>query len=63
MSKSNLAFGVALGTALVAFASAAFAGRNVAPAPLMGAGLPGLAVLVAASGGYIAMRLRRRDRD
>jgi hypothetical protein len=63
MSKSNLAFGVALGTAVLACASAAFAGRQVGPAPLMGAGLPGLAVLAAASGGYIAMRLRRRGRD
>lgn len=61
--KSNLAFGLAVGTAVLACASAAFAGRLPAPAPLMGAGLPGLAVLVAAGGGYIAMRLRRRGKD
>ena len=61
--KSNLTLGVAVGTAVLAFASAAFAGRLPGPAPLMGAGLPGLAVLAAAGGGYIAMRLRRRGKD
>ncbi|HEY1448376.1 MAG TPA: hypothetical protein VGF33_07545 [Caulobacteraceae bacterium] len=32
------------------------------PAPLLGAGLPGLAVLAVAGGGYLAVRVfRRRD--
>jgi hypothetical protein len=36
---------------------------QVAPAPLLGAGLPGLAVLVLAGGGYLAVRTFRRRRD
>jgi|GEM_PF-1750267 hypothetical protein len=36
---------------------------NGAPAPLLGAGLPGLAVLAVAGAGYLTLRLRRRDRD
>ncbi|MGZ5948205.1 MAG: hypothetical protein ACXWKV_16665 [Caulobacteraceae bacterium] len=65
--KTKLAFAITVAAA--AFASAAFAGDVVgpgpvgAPAPLLGAGLPGLAILAAAGGGYIAMRLRRRGRD
>jgi hypothetical protein len=35
---------------------------TAAPAPLLGAGLPGLAVLAVAGGGYLAVRVfRRRD--
>jgi hypothetical protein len=34
-----------------------------APAPLLGAGLPGLAVLVVAGGGYVAVRAFRRRGD
>jgi hypothetical protein len=34
-----------------------------APAPLLGAGLPGLAALVVAGGGYLALRTFRRRRD
>jgi hypothetical protein len=34
-----------------------------APAPLLGAGLSGLAVLAVTGAGYLAVRLRRRDRD
>ncbi|MFL5295928.1 MAG: hypothetical protein ACJ798_06050 [Phenylobacterium sp.] len=58
--KSNLTLGLAVGTAVLACTSAAFAATVAGPAPLMGAGLPGLAALVAAGGGYIAVRLRRR---
>jgi hypothetical protein len=63
--KSNLSFGLVFGTMVLAVASVAFAGGtpNGGPAPLLGAGLPGLAILAAAGGGYIALRLRRRDRD
>ncbi|MFL5295931.1 MAG: hypothetical protein ACJ798_06065 [Phenylobacterium sp.] len=61
--KSNFTLGIAVGTAVLACASAAFASRVAGPAPLMGAGLQGLAVLAAAGGGYIALRLRRRGRD
>lgn len=34
-----------------------------APAPLLGSGLPGLAVLVVAGGGYLAVRKFRRGRE
>jgi hypothetical protein len=61
--KSNLAFGAVVATTVFAFASAAFATPAGAPAPLLGAGLPGLAILAAAGGGYVAMRLRRRGKD
>jgi hypothetical protein len=50
-----------------AVASASFAGVAVpvvgAPSPLLGAGLPGLAILAASGAGYLAIRLRRRNRD
>jgi hypothetical protein len=62
--KSVHSFGVVFGAVALAFASAPFAGTpNGGPAPLLGAGLPGLAILAAAGGGYLALRLRRRDRD
>jgi hypothetical protein len=48
----------ALASALPAGAS--FAAAVPAPAPLLGAGLPGLAVLVVAGGGYMAVRFFRR---
>jgi len=34
-----------------------------APAPLLGAGLPGLAVLAVTGAGYLAVRMRGRNRD
>ena len=34
-----------------------------APAPLLGAGIPSLAILAVTGVGYVAMRMRRRDRD
>lgn len=49
-----------------AAASASFAGVAPtvgAPAPLLGAGLSGLAVLAVTGAGYLAVRFRRRDRD
>jgi hypothetical protein len=61
--KSNFAFGAVVMATAFAFASAAFAGHEPSPAPLLGAGLPGLAILAAAGGGYIALRLRRSGRD
>jgi hypothetical protein len=62
--KSN--FVLALGTAAAALLSAPAAFAVVpspSPAPLLGAGLPGLAILAAAGGGYLALRLNRRGRD
>ena len=48
-----------------AAASASVAGAPAvgAPAPLLGAGLSGLAVLAVTGAGYLAVRFRRRDRD
>ena len=34
-----------------------------APAPLLGAGLPGLAIMAVAGAGYLALRMRRRGKD
>lgn len=58
---------ISLGTLLVAAiwatgTAAALAGGVRAPAPLMGAGLPGLGLLSAAGGGYAVLRWRRRSR-
>jgi hypothetical protein len=61
--KFQFAFGLAVGTAALAAASAAFAQSQPGPAPMLGAGLPGLAVLAAAGGSYLALRLHRRRRD
>ena len=51
--------------AAVAIATAATAGSVIVPgpAPLIGAGLPSLGVLAVAGAGYLAVRLRRRNRD
>jgi hypothetical protein len=35
----------------------------LAPAPLLGAGLPGVAILAIAGGGYLAVRAFRRRRN
>jgi hypothetical protein len=51
--------GIAALTSVIA-ATSSFAGPPLAPAPLLGAGLPGLAVLVVAGGGYLAVRAFRR---
>jgi hypothetical protein len=45
-------------------ASASAGGIPVgAPAPLLGAGLSGLTVLAVTGAGYLAVRMRRRNRD
>lgn len=51
--------------AAATFATIASAGGVIAPgpAPLIGAGLPSLGVLAVAGAGYLAVRLRRRNRD
>jgi hypothetical protein len=50
--------------ALVVASSPSFAGGTVAaPAPLIGAGLPGLAVLAVTGVGYLAVRVRRHGKD
>jgi|GraSoiStandDraft_4_1057263.scaffolds.fasta_scaffold1255104_2 hypothetical protein len=53
--------------ASLAAASASFAGEVDipigAPAPLLGAGLSGLAVLAVTGAGYLAVRMRGRNRD
>ena len=46
-----------------AVASGAFAGAVSAPAPLLGAGIPSLAILAVTGVGYVAMRMSRKNRD
>jgi hypothetical protein len=66
--KKLIALPILTAAASLACASAAFAGVAViptvgAPAPLLGAGLPGLAVIAVTGAGYLAIRLRRRGKD
>jgi hypothetical protein len=49
--------------AALAISTAASAAVVPGPAPLIGAGLPSLGVLAVAGAGYLAVRLRRRNRD
>jgi hypothetical protein len=47
-------------------ASQALAGQVIvvgAPAPLLGAGIPSLAILAITGAGYAVMKMRRKDRD
>jgi len=52
-----------LGTLIVAVLATPSLAGVFAPAPLLGAGLPGVAILVVAGGGYLAVRAFRRRRD
>jgi hypothetical protein len=64
--KNWLSVSTLASVAWFAATTASFAGSTVpvgAPAPLLGAGLSGLAVLAVTGAGYLAVRLRRRDRD
>jgi len=61
MNRIVLTVGLGALTALVG-ATPGVAG-TFAPAPLLGAGLPGVAVLAVAGGGYLAVRTFRRRRD
>ena len=66
--KNWLSVSTLASAAWFAAASASFAGSSTvpplgAPAPLLGAGLSGLAVLAVTGAGYLAVRFRRRDRD
>jgi hypothetical protein len=65
--KTAILFAVSMGAAL-SWATASLAGITPlpvvgAPAPLLGAGLPGLAIMAVAGAGYLAIRLRRRGKD
>jgi hypothetical protein len=51
-----------LASSLTAVAPA-LAGSVAAPAPLLGAGIPSLAILAVTGVGYVAMRMRRKDRN
>ena len=53
---------LAAAMALAAASGGAAVAGVVVPAPLLGAGLPGLLVLGAAAGGYVAIRAYRRRR-
>jgi hypothetical protein len=61
MDRTKPILGFAALTAAT-FATPSLAGV-AAPAPLLGAGLPGVAVLAVAGGGYLAVRAFRRRRD
>ena len=62
ISLSTLTF-AAWATASASFAGAVTPVPVGAPAPLLGAGLPGLAILAASGAGYLVIRLRKRNRD
>ena len=47
----------------LALASNALAAVVEAPAPLLGAGIPSLAILAVTGAGYVAMRISRKKRD
>ena len=63
--KNWLSVSILASGAWFAATSASLAGTPSfgAPAPLLGAGLSGLAVLAVTGAGYLAVRFRRRDRD
>ena len=63
--KNWLSVSTLASVAWFAATSASFAGTPTvgAPAPLLGAGLSGLAVLAVTGAGHLAVRFRRRDRD
>ena len=52
-------FGFLIFSSAVLTAMPALAGNSV-PAPILGAGLPGLALLGIAGGGYLLLKWRRR---
>jgi len=62
MNKSKATLGLAALMSVFA-TTPSVAVPAIAPAPLLGAGLPGLAALVVAGGGYLALRTFRRRRD
>jgi hypothetical protein len=62
MNRSVAILGLA-GLVSAIAATPSLAGATVAPAPLLAAGLPGVAVLALAGGGYLAVRAFRRRRD
>ena len=62
-SASTLALVASFVATGASYAGSVVVPTNGAPAPLLGAGLPGLAVLAVAGAGSLTLRLRRRDRD
>lgn len=58
MKKSVL--GLSVAAVAMGWASASLASTWPAPAPVLGAGLSGLAILVVTGAGYVAVRMRRR---
>ena len=63
LSVSTLASAAWISTAAVSFAGDLLPPAVGAPAPLLGAGLPGLAILAVTGAGYLAVRMRRRHKD
>jgi len=62
MNRIVLTLGLGALTVAVG-ATPGLAGAGPAPAPLLAAGLPGVAILAVAGGGYLAVRAFRRRRD
>ena len=61
--KLSSMLGLSIAALTMGWASASFAGVAAGPSPVLGAGLPGLAILAATGAGYLAVRIRRRGRD
>ena len=61
--KTSSVLGLTVAALTMGWASASFAGLVGGPSPVLGAGLPGLAILAVTGVGYLAVRMRRRDRD
>ena len=62
--KTSKVLGLSVAALAIGWASASFAGGALpAPSPVLGAGLPGLAILAVTGVCYLAVRVRRRGRD
>ena len=61
--KISNTLGLAAAALTLGWASASFAAVVGGPSPVLGAGLPGLAILAVTAGGYLVVRARRRSRD
>ncbi len=60
---ATLAFAALVSVFVVSPSLAGCGPPAIAPAPLLGAGLPGLAIFAVTGGGYLVLRTLRRRRD
>ena len=61
--KISKVLGLSAAALALSWASASFAAVVPGPSPVLGAGLPGLAILAVTGAGYLIARTRRRGRD